>query len=118
MALTGIYTQFLKSPTTAVLADGVAIHYVPTLTTINEPTAVIKHLAAQSKLLHKKSENVISAVEGSFSISLEVETVIEFVSGGGALVPGLDDNFLADKIVTFPLVCNDVLVGKAHIDWC
>lgn len=105
MALSAVYSQFLRSPTTAVLADGVAIHYVPTLTTIHEPNALIKHLAAQAKVLIKKNEKVISGVEGPNSISLEVETVIEFVSGGGALVPGLDDNFLADKIVTLPLVC-------------
>jgi hypothetical protein len=104
MALSAAYIQFLRSPTTAVLADGVAIHYVPTLTSINEPSAILKHLVAQAKLLTKKKENVINAVEGADSVSLEVDTTIEFVSGGGALLPGLDDNFLADKVVSFPMV--------------
>jgi hypothetical protein len=105
MALSAAYAQFLRSPTSAVLADAVAIHYVPTLTTINEPAALIKHLAAQAKLFIKKSENIISIVEGPASLSAEIETTIEFVSGGGALLPGLDDNFLTDKIVSFPIVC-------------
>jgi hypothetical protein len=105
MALSAVYTQFLRSPTTAVLADGVAIHYVPTLTSITEPNALIKHFAAQAKLFTKKAEKVISTVEGPTSLCMETETIIEFVSGGGALLPGMDDNFLADKIVAFPMVC-------------
>jgi hypothetical protein len=105
MALSAAYTQFLRSPTTAVLADTVAIHYVPTLTTINEPSALLKHLAAQAKVFIKKRENIISCVEGPASLSAEIETTIEFISGGGALLPGLDDNFLSDKVVSFPMVC-------------
>jgi hypothetical protein len=104
MTLLEVYNQFLRSPTTSVLADGVAINYVPTLTTINEPNALIKHLAAQAKLFTKKAEKVISVVEGPNSLSAEMETTIEFVAGGGALLPGMDDNFLADKIVVFPMV--------------
>jgi hypothetical protein len=104
MALSAVYTQFLKSPTTSVLGDGAALHYVPTLTSINEPAAIIKHFAAQAKLFIKKSEKPINIIDGSNSICAEMETVIQFLTGGGALLPGLDDNFLSDKTVTIPLV--------------
>lgn len=104
MTLLQSYTQFLVSPTTAVLADDASINYVPTLTTVNEPAAIIKHLAAQAKVFTKKSEKVINAIESENSLCAEVETNIEFVSGGGALLPGLDDNFLADKSVLFPMI--------------
>jgi hypothetical protein len=104
MALSGAYVQFLRSPTTAALAEGVAMHYVPSVTTINEPHAVLKHLAAQAKLFRKKAEKVINIVEGSGSLCAEMELTIEFIAGGGAILPGLDDNFLTDRIVSFPMV--------------
>jgi hypothetical protein len=98
------YTAFLASPTTAALADNASIHYIPTLTSIHDASAVLKHLAAQAKLLTKKGEKVLSVVQGRTNLCVETETVIEFLSGGGAFVPGLDDNFLSDKIVRFPVV--------------
>ena len=98
------YQQFLSSPSAAALSDQASIIYVPTLTTITEPNAILKHLVAQAKLLKKKSEKVLSAVEGDHGICLDIETTIEFVAGGGTYLPGLDDNFLADRIVTFPMV--------------
>jgi hypothetical protein len=105
MSLLSTYTQFLASPTSSVLAHDASINYIPTLTTINEPAGVIKHLAAQAKVLTKKSEKVISSVEGQHSLCIEFGTTIEFLTGGGALLPGLDDNFLTDKIVVLPMVC-------------
>jgi hypothetical protein len=105
MSLLSTYTQFLASPTSSVLAHDASINYIPTLTTINEPAGVIKHLAAQAKVLTKKSEKIISSVEGQDSLCIEFGTTIEFLTGGGALLPGLDDNFLADKIVVLPMVC-------------
>ena len=35
---------------------------------------------------------------------MDVEITIEFLTGGGAYLPGLDDNFVADRVVTFPMV--------------
>jgi hypothetical protein len=98
------YTAFLASPKTAALTDYASIHYIPTLTSIHDAAPVLKHLAAQAKLLTKKSEKVLSVVQGRTNICVETETVIEFISGGGAFIPGLDDNFLADKVVRFPVV--------------
>ncbi|OCL11737.1 hypothetical protein AOQ84DRAFT_437484 [Glonium stellatum] len=104
MSLSAKYQQFLANPSTAALAEKASIHYITTLTTINEPTAIIKHLSAQSKQLEKKSEKVLSAIESSNGLCLDVETTLEFIFGGGAFLPGLDDNFLADRTVTFPVV--------------
>jgi hypothetical protein len=111
MALRQIYTQFLASPISSALSEGAALHYIPTLTSIHEPAAIIKHFAAQAKVLHKKGQNIIAATESSTSLSVEVDTTIEFVAGGGAYLPGLDDNFLADRVVHFPTVRQSTFTG-------
>jgi hypothetical protein len=110
MSLRDRYLRFSSSPSTGVLSDKAAINYVPTLTTIAEPNAILKHLVTQAKLLTKKSEKVLSAIEGQDAVCLDIETTIEFIAGGGTLLPGLDDNFLADRVVTFPMV------GRAATD--
>ncbi|KAF2436410.1 hypothetical protein EJ08DRAFT_711334 [Tothia fuscella] len=104
MSLKSRYEAFIRSPSSGALADNASINYIPTLTTINEPAAIIKHLAAQHKLLVKKSERVLSTVESVDGLCVDVDTEIEFIAGGGAYLPGLDDNFLADKLVNFPVV--------------
>lgn len=104
MSLRAIYTAYLAAPSTGAFAEGASINYIPTLTTINEPTAILRHLAAQQKLLKKKSERIVSAIEGPSGLCVETETTIEFLSGGGAILPGLDDNFLSDRTVTLPIV--------------
>jgi hypothetical protein len=106
------YTAFLAAPTTTALTDNASIHYIPTLTSIHDAAHVLKHLAAQAKLLTKKSDKVLSVVQGRTNLCVETETVIEFISGGGAYVPGLDDNFLADKVVRFPVVSTRPLLDE------
>lgn len=109
MSLQSLYQSFLAAPSAGALAEGASLNYITTLTTINEPAAIIKHLTTQQLELKKKQERVISAIESSDAICLDVETTLEFVSSGGAYLPGLDDNFLADRVVTFPLVSLIVL---------
>jgi hypothetical protein len=104
MSLRAKYQAFLASPSVGALADAATLNYVTTLTSLHEATAIIKHLTTQAKLLKKKEEKVLSAIEGGNGLSLEIETTIEFVSGGGAFLPGLDDNFLSDRTVTLPIV--------------
>lgn len=104
MTLRDSYLAFLATPSTGALADNAALHYIPTLTTIQDATAIIKHLSVQEKLLKKKNEKVLDTVEGHNALSLDVETTIEFQNGGGAYLPGLDDNFVADRTVIFPMV--------------
>ncbi|PSN59338.1 hypothetical protein BS50DRAFT_605305 [Corynespora cassiicola Philippines] len=104
MTLAARYQAFLASPTASALADNASLHYITTLTSLHDAPAILKHLAVQEKLLKKKAEKVLSTVEGPNGLSLDVETTLEFVAGGGAFLPGLDDNFVSDRTVTFPMV--------------
>ncbi|QDS68111.1 hypothetical protein FKW77_010176 [Venturia effusa] len=98
------YEAFLATPSTGALADNASINYIPTLVTINDATPIIKHLSTQRKLLTKKSERVLSTIASSDGLCVDVDTTIEFIVGGGAFLPGLDDNFLSDKVVHFPVI--------------
>ncbi|KAI9824228.1 MAG: hypothetical protein M1832_002035 [Thelocarpon impressellum] len=102
MSLVSDYQRFLASPTAAALADGAVLHYITTLTTIHDAAKIVKQLTAQH--LKKREEKVISAVEGQNCLALEVATTIEFISSGGAYLPGLDDNFLADHVAALPII--------------
>jgi hypothetical protein len=104
MSLKAVYEKFLASPTPLSLSENASLHYITTLTSFAEAGSIIKHLEAQNKsVVKKKAENIVSAVEGNGSLALEVETTLEFISDGGAYLPGLD-NFVTDKIVTIPMV--------------
>ncbi|KAF1999456.1 hypothetical protein P154DRAFT_436900 [Amniculicola lignicola CBS 123094] len=104
MTLSAKYQAFLASPAAGALAESATLHYITTLTSIHDAAPIMRHLAVQQKLLTKKAEKVISTIEGGNGLAIELETVIEFKSGGGAFLPGLDDNFVADRTVTFPVV--------------
>ncbi|KAF1944160.1 hypothetical protein EJ02DRAFT_399258 [Clathrospora elynae] len=104
MTLRDTYAAFLATPSTGALAENASFHYVSTLTSISDATAILRHLSVQEKLLKKKSQKIVDAIEGSLGLSVDVETTIEFKNGGGAYLPGLDDNFIADRTVTFPMV--------------
>ncbi|KAI8940216.1 hypothetical protein NX059_003921 [Plenodomus lindquistii] len=104
MTLRDTYTRFLVSPSKDALAENASLHYISTLTSIHDAPAIIKHFSAQEKLLKKTKQSILDAVEGTGGLSVDVETTIEFNNGGGAYLPGLDDNFVADRTVTFPMV--------------
>ncbi|KAF6236558.1 hypothetical protein HO173_005339 [Letharia columbiana] len=103
-SLKSVYQSFLASPNASALNNDASLNYITTLTTINTAAAIIKHHAAHQKVLTKKEEKVLSCIEGRDALCLDVETTLEFITGGGAYLPGLDDNFLADRVVTFPMV--------------
>jgi hypothetical protein len=104
MSLKAVYERFLTSPNPLSLCDNASLNYIPTLRTFNQQGPVIRHLENQNRAeVRKKAEKIIGAIEGSNSLSLEVETTLEFISNGGAYLPGLD-NFVTDRIVTFPTV--------------
>ena len=104
MALQDIYKAFLAHPDSELLSDNASLHYITTLTTINSSAAIAKHNTAHQKVLRKKEEKILNCIEGADAVCLDVETTIEFLSGGGAYLPGLDDNFVADRTVIFPVV--------------
>jgi hypothetical protein len=109
MSLQAAFKQFLAAPNTSLLSEDASLHYITTLVTQNGPAEIIKHLNSQSHQLKKKEEKFLDVVEGEHALAVESETTIEFLTGGGAYLPGLDDNFLADRTVTFPIVCLSIL---------
>lgn len=104
MSLRSVYERFLASPDSLRLSENASLYYIPTLRTFTPSGAIIRHLESQTKSeVRKKAEKVIGSVEGQSSISLDVETTLEFISSGGVYLPGLE-NFVTDRIVTLPTV--------------
>lgn len=104
MSLKATYERFLASPTPEALSANVALNYITTTTTFNNAEPVARHLNNQTKVVKKESEKILGTVEGPHSICLDTEITLEFLTGGGAYLPGLDDNFLINHVVTFPMV--------------
>ncbi|EEA18664.1 hypothetical protein TMatcc_010795 [Talaromyces marneffei ATCC 18224] len=104
MALKAVYERFLSSPTSGALSADVSVNYITTATSITGSEQVLKHLSNQEKAVKKKGDKILGIVETPDTIVLDVETTLEFVTGGGAYLPSLDDNFLADRVVTFPTI--------------
>uniref|UniRef100_L2G0D6 Uncharacterized protein n=1 Tax=Colletotrichum fructicola (strain Nara gc5) TaxID=1213859 RepID=L2G0D6_COLFN len=102
--MSATYKQFLAAPNSSLLAPNATLLYITTTTTINGPTDIIKHLNTQRNQLKKKKEDILDVVEGRDAIAAEIETSLEFVTSGGAYLPGLDDNFLADRTVHLPIM--------------
>lgn len=97
-----MYEQFLQSPNNQSLAENATLQYVTTLKSINQN--IPHHLEDQNKnIVKKKSEKIVSAIEGSSAIAVIVETTLQFISHGGAYLPGLD-SFIIDKVATLPVV--------------
>ena len=104
MSLTSAYEAFLGFPSATHLSEDASLNYITTLTTVNGSAAIAKHLSQQQKIVRKKHEKLLGTVEANTALCVDVETTLEFITGGGAYLPGLDDNFLADHVVTFPMV--------------
>ena len=81
--LKGVYQTFLASPNGTALNDKVSLSYITTLTTINGAAAVVKHFAAHEKVLKRKEEKALDAIESDNALYIEVETTLEFISSGG-----------------------------------
>lgn len=107
-----IYQRFLASPSESLLTSNAALHYITTTSSIREPAAIVKHLQAQSKLVEKKSEVVLSSTESSNSVVLETETTLKFVRSGGLILPQMDDNMLADMTAVCPMVWFSSIVDR------
>lgn len=106
MSLKSVYQRFLADPKSpSLLAPDASLIYVPTTTKLEGPDAVLSHLSKQQKDLKTKAQDVLGVVEGADALCLDIETTLEFVASGGAYLPSLDDNFLTDRVATFPTVC-------------
>ncbi|RLM00716.1 hypothetical protein CFD26_107699 [Aspergillus turcosus] len=104
MSLKDLYQRFLANPKSVPLAANASLIYITTATQFDGADAIVGHLTKQETVVKKKAAEIIGAIEGSDSLCLDVEVTLEFVSGGGAYLPSLDDNFLADRVATFPTV--------------
>ncbi|KAL8839976.1 MAG: hypothetical protein Q9170_001518 [Blastenia crenularia] len=103
-SLKATYQRYLASPDASAFAPDGSLNYITTLTTIHKTDAIAKHLTAHHRVLRKKHENILNVIESESALCLEVETTIEFIMGGGTYLPGLDENFLVDRLATIPVV--------------
>ncbi|KAL2256586.1 hypothetical protein VTK26DRAFT_1437 [Humicola hyalothermophila] len=104
MALQAAYKQFLAAPNSSALVENASLHYVTTTTSVTSATDIIKHLATVRNRINKKKEDALFAIENQNVLVFEVETTLEFVTSGGPYLPGMDDNFLADRTVHLPIM--------------
>lgn len=98
------YQAFLAAPSAAALAPNASINYINTTTAVHEPAAIIKHLQIHQKQVVKKDEKILHTIESGNGLCLETEVTLQFHNGGGAFLPGMDENVIDERIVTFPLV--------------
>lgn len=104
MALQAVYKQFLAAPNSSALAQNASLHYITTLTSFYGPTDIIKHLNSTRNSIKKNKEELINVVEGQNALAVQAELSLEFQDSGGPYLPGLDDQFLADRTVYLPVV--------------
>ncbi|KAI1634360.1 hypothetical protein F4809DRAFT_531966 [Biscogniauxia mediterranea] len=104
MALAAAYKQFLAAPSSSQLVDDASLHYVTTTTGYRGATDIIKHLNTTRNQIKKEKEEFLNVIEGRDALAAEVDTVFEFVASGGPYLPGMDDNFLADRVVYLPVI--------------
>ncbi|KAF5125606.1 hypothetical protein E5D57_010296 [Metarhizium anisopliae] len=102
--MASVYKQFLASPSSSLLADKASLHYVTTTTSVFGATEIIKHLGTLQKQVKVKKQEFLNLVDGQTVIVAEVDTALEFQTSGGAYLPGLDDNFLSDRVAYLSII--------------
>ncbi|CUS07708.1 unnamed protein product [Tuber aestivum] len=121
MSLQQTYSRFLASPSVEAFSASPSMHYITTLITLSSTETIMRYLKREPSLLKKRVEKVLSAVETSDRLVLEVETELELVKNGGNYLPAMDDNFLADQVVAFPIVhfvhFENGLIKQIRIHW-
>lgn len=104
MTLQAVYKQFLAAPSSSALAQNASLHYITSTTSFHGPTDIIKHLSSQRNLIKKIKEDPITVVEGHDALAVQTDLSLEFIVNGGAYLPGLDDQFLSDRVVDLAVV--------------
>jgi hypothetical protein len=89
-----------------MLAEKASLHYVTTTTSVFGATEIIKHLNSLQKQVKAKKQEFLNVVDGQTTIAVEIDTALEFQTSGGAYLPGLDDNFLSDRVAYLSIVSN------------
>lgn len=117
MALHAVYKQFLAAPSSAALAPNAVLHYITTTTSFYGPTDIIKHLSSQRNQIKKEKDEIITVVEGQDALAVQTELSLEFQDNGGAYLPGLDDQFLYDRVVHIPVVSAPLFIKPAIVSY-
>ncbi|SPN97007.1 uncharacterized protein DNG_00523 [Cephalotrichum gorgonifer] len=98
------YKQFLASPNSSLLAGNATLHYITTTTAIRGSTEILKHFNTVRNQLKLSTGEVLDAIEGENALAYQVKTSLKFITSGGPYLPGLDDNFLAEREVHLPVL--------------
>lgn len=104
MALQAVYKQFLAAPSSSALAQNASLHYITTTTSFYGPTDIIKHISSHGKQVKKNKEDILDAIEGHNAVAVQTELSLDFQESGGVYLPGLDDQFLTDRVVYIAVV--------------
>lgn len=104
MALAATYKQFLAAPDASLLANDASLNYVTTTTSIKSAADILQHIRTSNGKFKKNKEEFLHAVQGQNALAVEIDTTLEFLTSGGPYLPGLDDNFLSDRVVYVPIV--------------
>lgn len=115
MTLQAVYKQFLAAPNSSALAQNASLHYITTTTSFYGPTDIIKHLSSQRNQVKLNKEDLITVVEGQDALAVQTALSIEFLENGGAYLPGLDDQFLSDRVVDIPVVSDTFCLSCAAL---
>ncbi|PNY23602.1 Uncharacterized protein TCAP_06454 [Tolypocladium capitatum] len=103
------YKKFLAAPNSSLLADKATLLYVTTTTAFSGATEIVKHLNSLQKQVKTKKQDAMLSIEGRIvgggnAIAVEVDTALEFQTSGGVYLPGLDDNFLTDRVAHLAII--------------
>ncbi|KAI5309968.1 hypothetical protein KEM55_002020, partial [Ascosphaera atra] len=105
MTIKSTYESFLNEPTRSSIADEAALNYITTATQIVGAEKIHEHLAQLQETTVKKNEQkILNVVEGYCSLSLEVQTALEFIGGGGPYVPDAELDSIKEKTATLTIV--------------
>ncbi|KAI5796623.1 hypothetical protein EDC01DRAFT_614218 [Geopyxis carbonaria] len=121
MSLQKTYQRFIASPNAFALTENASLHYITSGKSVDSRDSILSHLTRERKQMKKRVEKVISSVETADSLVLEIETEIEIITNGGNFLPGLDENFLVDQVIVFPIIhfvnFQDGLITQARLFW-
>jgi len=98
------YQQFLAAPNSALLSPEASLYYITSTTSYTGATEIIKHFNTLRNQVKRKKQEYLDVIEGQNATAIQVDTMLQFVTSGGPYLPGLDDNFLSDRTVSFPIV--------------
>lgn len=108
------YEKFLSAPKEEYLSPEASLAYITTALTYKGAASVVKQLKKQEVDFSRRDDKQLNVVEAGSTLVVETETTIEFQENGGAFLPGIDDNFVSERTVVFPIVRIPILTSPSH----